>query len=259
MRRLGWFLVLCLLAVGVPLVATAQTGELPGNCVIDEGTDVQVLLLVDQSGSLARTDPENRRIAGAEAVVRSYASLADRVGQVEIQVAGFGEDYAAGEWSALDRDTLGSVLERVATVTAVNDQDHTDYVYALDGAAEAFSGSTADCQILFWFTDGEHDLDADLLPAAGLERFYFPDRPVTPADVEAAETMMPGLVCDPGGYAERLGEAPQVPGRMELLTESPCVVLRDYAHTPDALERALSTLRPLTVYRTSRWSSGACL
>jgi UDP-N-acetylmuramoyl-L-alanyl-D-glutamate--2,6-diaminopimelate ligase len=46
--------------------------------------------------------------------------------------------------------------------------------------------------------------------------------------------------------AERLNEAPQVPGRMELLSEQPCAVLRDYAHTPDALERALKTLRPLT-------------
>jgi UDP-N-acetylmuramoyl-L-alanyl-D-glutamate--2,6-diaminopimelate ligase len=46
--------------------------------------------------------------------------------------------------------------------------------------------------------------------------------------------------------AGRLASSPQVPGRMELLTETPCVVLRDYAHTPDALERALATLRPLT-------------
>ena len=44
----------------------------------------------------------------------------------------------------------------------------------------------------------------------------------------------------------RLAEAPQVPGRMERIAEVPCVVLRDYAHTPDALERALGTLRPLT-------------
>ena len=46
--------------------------------------------------------------------------------------------------------------------------------------------------------------------------------------------------------AERLTEAPQVPGRMERIAERPCVVLRDYAHTADALERALETLRPLT-------------
>ncbi len=47
----------------------------------------------------------------------------------------------------------------------------------------------------------------------------------------------------------RLSSTPQVPGRMELLSEIPCVVLRDYAHTPDALERALATLRPLTAGR----------
>lgn len=46
--------------------------------------------------------------------------------------------------------------------------------------------------------------------------------------------------------AERLTRAPQVPGRMERIATRPCVVLRDYAHTPDALERALETLRPLT-------------
>ncbi len=44
----------------------------------------------------------------------------------------------------------------------------------------------------------------------------------------------------------RLAQSPQVPGRMERISETPCIVLRDYAHTPDALERALATLRPLT-------------
>ena len=48
---------------------------------------------------------------------------------------------------------------------------------------------------------------------------------------------------------DRLAAAPQVPGRMERIADDPCIVLRDYAHTPDALERALTSLRPLTAGR----------
>lgn len=40
-----------------------------------------------------------------------------------------------------------------------------------------------------------------------------------------------------------LSEIPQVPGRLELIASSPPVI-RDYAHTPDALVRALAAVRP---------------
>jgi UDP-N-acetylmuramoyl-L-alanyl-D-glutamate--2,6-diaminopimelate ligase len=43
--------------------------------------------------------------------------------------------------------------------------------------------------------------------------------------------------------AAGLSSAPQVPGRLELISETPAV-LRDYAHTPDALDRALHAVRP---------------
>ncbi len=44
--------------------------------------------------------------------------------------------------------------------------------------------------------------------------------------------------------ADALSEAPQVPGRMEVILRDPALVVRDYAHTPDALARALEALRP---------------
>ena len=46
--------------------------------------------------------------------------------------------------------------------------------------------------------------------------------------------------------ADKLATAPQVPGRLERLRTAP-TVLRDYAHTPDALDRALRAVRPFTL------------
>lgn len=45
--------------------------------------------------------------------------------------------------------------------------------------------------------------------------------------------------------ARGLSTAPQVDGRLEIVVRDPCAVLIDFAHTPDALDRVLATLRPL--------------
>jgi UDP-N-acetylmuramoyl-L-alanyl-D-glutamate--2,6-diaminopimelate ligase len=49
----------------------------------------------------------------------------------------------------------------------------------------------------------------------------------------------------PAAIADRLRTVPQVPGRLEIISTRP-TVLRDYAHTPDALERSLNTARTFT-------------
>ena len=66
---------------------------------------------------------------------------------------------------------------------------------------------------------------------------------VTNALAAAAAAHAAGLALET--IATRLSTMPQVPGRLEFLSEQPAV-LRDYAHTPDALERVLKALRPFT-------------
>lgn len=46
-----------------------------------------------------------------------------------------------------------------------------------------------------------------------------------------------------------LANAPRIPGRMEQVADRPCRVVVDYAHTPDALDRVLEALRPVTTGR----------
>jgi len=51
--------------------------------------------------------------------------------------------------------------------------------------------------------------------------------------------------------ARLLADLPPVPGRMERLGDEPLVVV-DYAHTPDALEKVLQALRPIAQARGGR-------
>jgi UDP-N-acetylmuramoyl-L-alanyl-D-glutamate--2,6-diaminopimelate ligase len=48
-----------------------------------------------------------------------------------------------------------------------------------------------------------------------------------------------------------VADLPDVPGRMEVVGERPLVVV-DYAHTPDALEKVLETLRPVAAQRSGQ-------
>ena len=62
----------------------------------------------------------------------------------------------------------------------------------------------------------------------------------------AAAALASGIPVHAVAYS--LSAVPQVPGRLELIAASPPVI-RDYAHTPDALVRALAALRPFVTGR----------
>ena len=105
---------------------------------------------------------------------------------------------------------------------AVEDVRATDIVYAPSGSA--------------WTLQAGGQQDSVLLPLIG-------DFNVSNALGAAAAALALGL---PNSVvAARLSTLPQVPGRLERILDDPAV-FRDYAHKPDALERALDAVRPFT-------------
>jgi UDP-N-acetylmuramoyl-L-alanyl-D-glutamate--2,6-diaminopimelate ligase len=65
------------------------------------------------------------------------------------------------------------------------------------------------------------------------------------ANALAAAATAWALGVDADTIAARVATMPQVPGRLEMVHDRP-TVLRDYAHTPDSLERAIAAVRPFT-------------
>lgn len=89
----------------------------------------------------------------------------------------------------------------------------------------------------------------DLLYDGGAYHVDLPlvgDFNVENAAAAAAAALQLGL--PPALVATRLSAAPQVPGRLEILAREPTII-RDYAHTPDALQRLLTALKPLCAGR----------
>ena len=123
-----------------------------------------------------------------------------------------------------------------------------------DPAWAALTGAAA------WRSYGVHDTSADVVARdvqfdARGSRWTLAARTATAmvrlpliGDFNVANALAAAAVALALGHsiddiAAKLGTMPQVPGRLEIIAEHP-TVLRDYAHTPDALERALRALRP---------------
>ena len=82
--------------------------------------------------------------------------------------------------------------------------------------------------------EGEVDVDLPLIGRFNVENCL----------AAAGVGAVAGMSLD--AVADRLASVPQIPGRLEVVTRKPFVVVIDFAHTPDALRRVLTTIRPLT-------------
>ncbi len=161
--------VICLLFLAISLAgvllattspATAETNvPVTDRCFLSESQNqVNVLILMDVSGSLASNDPDGARQKGLESALNNLARLARTHDDVDIKVA---IDTFARRY----RQVLGWLDANEAAVALadnireiIRSGGRTDYREALKGAAARFSEEPeSTCNLLMWFTDGSHD------------------------------------------------------------------------------------------------------
>ncbi len=177
----------------------------------------------------------------------------------------YGLRFAAGIFTNLSRDHLdyhGSMEEYFAAKARLIGQLASDGVAVVNADDAVWRGLPATRrQVSFGIADGSADVHAGAMTcgptgsawtlsvagqSAPVQLPLVGDFNVANALAAAAATW--SLGGDLADIAARLSRLPQVPGRLERILEHP-VVLRDYAHKPDALERALTAVRPFATGR----------
>ncbi len=128
---------------------------------------LNVLVLLDRSGSLAGTDPQSVRYDGLRTALETLARLTRADGDplaVQVAVSAFDQSYVPAKsianWARINGDDSQDVLDRMMARTkekTFNKTGATNFHAALEGALQEFEGRTGGdtCNALLWFTDGE--------------------------------------------------------------------------------------------------------
>ena len=182
----------------------------------------------------------------------SHGLKMHRMGGVEVAVAGFtnlSRDHMDFHGNMEDyKSTKARLFEEVAAAAAFNIDDAVGAELAEGFLGERLTVSTSSSGADLWLESLVCDLAgcrATLHHGGGSAEFVLPligRHNAENALVALAMWTLAGLPLEDG--LKGLATAPAAPGRLELV-EGHVPVLVDYAHSPDALENVLRSLRPL--------------
>jgi UDP-N-acetylmuramoyl-L-alanyl-D-glutamate--2,6-diaminopimelate ligase len=170
--------------------------------------------------------------------------------------------FAAGVFTNLTRDHLdyhGEMESYLAAKLRLAELVRPDGVLSVNADDPAWASLHRDPRLVSWGSAAGADLRVTDVDALALgSRFTVEGRfgaaevalplpgDFNVANALAAMATVLGLGTPLADVVARIATAPQVPGRLERILDAPFHVVRDYAHTPDALERLLATVRPIT-------------
>ena len=178
-----------------------------GACLYGKKT-ADVVLLLDESGSLQGSDPDGARVTAAKYLVKQWSALSLETGvKIAIQTMGFsgGVQDASGRWLDAGRD-LPQLKNDLDGFRTRDTGQQTDYWMALDGARKALTQRAAkggsSCQAVLWFSDGKLDAFATYPNADGknIVKPYL-DKKTDDATANAAAAKD---LCRKGGLADQV-------------------------------------------------------
>ena len=133
-------------------------------CVNSSGQKdvVNVLFLIDESGSLGWNDEKNLRVEGLKSALEQFASIAEYRPYFTVNRAfsTFAEDFKVIDgkgWAELTEKSLDGDKDWIdSKVPGLTSGQTTDYARALNGAYNYMKPQVTSnsCNILLWFTDG---------------------------------------------------------------------------------------------------------
>jgi hypothetical protein len=185
------------------------------SCVSGAGAG-DVLLLIDESGSLRTTDPDGARVTAARHLIGQWAQLEGITLNISVGTFGGAFDEVL-PFTTLTGDRAGEIDAAVQSLETRDAGDWTDYWTALDEARKSLSeqahSSGGTCQAIVWFSDGELDVTAEKVnpdDSPVLENGEpVPSPYVDSVDVERSAATEAALedLCRAGGVADQVRSA----------------------------------------------------
>jgi len=165
-----------------------------------------VVLLIDESGSLQESDPQAARVDASQYLLKQWSALSIESGvKIAIQTMGFSEDvmHKSGKW--LDAGSAyPTIKEDLEAFRSRNQGQQTDYWMALDGARKALAerarGGGSSCQAILWFSDGKLDAFATYAGADGEDLV----KPYLERETDNATAAAAKDLCRKGGVADQV-------------------------------------------------------
>ncbi len=176
---------------------------------------LSIVLLIDASGSLQTTDPDNDRISAARLAVSNFASLAaiddgGRKPEIEVLVAGFSSRFeVVVPWKSVAPDNVGELEGPLLSFATRNEGIDTDFPSALVGAQrELVAREGRGCRAVLLFTDGKYDVVDSQSQArvdAGLTKEYAPGISLDePGSSNQVEILGREYLCRRDGLADQI-------------------------------------------------------